>query len=310
MAWHPNCRPSKNGRKGRRTRISGIRCILLSLYFIINTTFSIAAAQSVKADFLILENPTALFILNKYEQRISFQEEKLFLPFCAFQIMNRNEILSDNFTTAFKVLINYKQYFLLTDEKQKLINLNQAGYYQFFENGKVLNDTIDITQSNVIYLESPDPTNKKKRYLEKGVSVRRIFQKNNKYYVQLLNLDKSLGWANLEHDKYWRLTEKRMVYSTTTPSQVVQKIRNILQRTNRILESLFQYFNRNTNQQLPIVQWQMEIIDNKILCTLSEPYSLEQLTESTQYLINELDTTLMGTGLSLELKKGHIEIAK
>ena len=310
MGWHPNCLPSKNGRKGRRTNILGIRCILLSLYFFINNFFTIASAKSDKADFLVLENPTALFILNKYEQRISSGEEKLFRPYCALQIIERNAILSDNFTTAINVLINDEKYFLLTDENQELINLTRTGYHHFFLNSEVLDDTVHITQSNRIYLESPNSKNVRRRYLEKGVLLRRIFQKNNDFYIQLLNSDKSFGWSNLARGQYWQFIEKPKVNSTIIPTTITQHIKNILQRSNRVLKNLFEYFNKNTSEYLPIAQWQMEIYDDKIICTLSGNYSPEQLTESTPYLVNELDNILMGTGLSLEVKKGHIEILK
>lgn len=300
----------KSGRKGRRIRILVFLFTLFSLFFFINTGFSFAADKTEKADFLILEKPTALFILNKYEQKISYQEEKVFTPFSAIRILNNNEILSDNFTTAYKVIIRNDIYYLLTDEDRKLINLSQAGFYNYIKNTNVLNDTVYITKDNRIYLHPPDAKNKNRKYLDSGTSVKRIFTLNKKVYAQILGFDQSYGWSNLEQRQYWQFVKISSSYSESIPSEIRESIRNSINRTNQSITKLFQFFNSETRKNLATPQWQMEVYGDRIICYLSDDNTRTGFKESTHYLINELDNILIGSGLNLEVKMNRIEIIK
>jgi hypothetical protein len=248
--------------------------------------------------------------LNKYEQKISYQEEKIFTPFSALQILNNNEILSDNFTTAYKVINKNNIYYLLTDEDKKLINLSQAGFYNYIKNTNVLNDTVYITEDNRIYLYPPDAKNNNRKYLDSGTSVKRIFTHNKRVYAQILGFDHSYGWSNLEQRQYWQFVKTPSSYSELIPSEIRESIRNSINRTNQSITKLFQFFNSETKKNLATPQWQMEVYGNRIICYLSDDNTSTGFKESTPYLINELDNILIGSGLNLEVKMRRIEIIK
>ena len=65
--------------------MKNIRIILLLIL-----TFKIIQSQT--ADFLIVENPSALTIFNKYQLRISNQIRDQFVHFTPFQIIEKNEL--------------------------------------------------------------------------------------------------------------------------------------------------------------------------------------------------------------------------
>ena len=93
-----------------------------------------SAPGQQRADFLIIENPGALKIYNKYEQQITNNESLLFEPYCALRLISTNITLSDNFTLADKIKLYDDYFYLLKDDKNEFRLSRSPGYLKEFHN--------------------------------------------------------------------------------------------------------------------------------------------------------------------------------
>ena len=153
------------------------------------------AAQSPgeRADFLIIEIPTKLLMYNKYEQQISFREQRALLqPFQPLRIEENDVLLSDSFTKAMKVASGRNSYFLLKTDDGDFENAAEAGYINTLQNCIIINDTVEVFQDNAIFL-SKRPTSRstaesQKSFLKKQTQFLRLFTHKNFTYIQTLEL--------------------------------------------------------------------------------------------------------------------------
>jgi hypothetical protein len=278
--------------------------IVLSIF-----SLNLYLAYSQTADFIVTENPLVLHILNKYEQKISFREEKLFSPYCAVQIISREETLSDNFTPAIKVKLRNQTFYLLSDENNQALNVNNAGYFKIYSKVRILNDTEKVVKDNSVMLEPPHPEMSKKQYLPRGTRIKRIFIYRDRFYGQTLGLDSVYGWSDIRGKGGWEKDEIAVFPSPTIATEIVNRIRDKITNSNQTLRNLFEFFNIETNADLPIPQWQIDVSENKILCTLTNYPQQKHFQESTNHLINELEYILLGSKLRIESKQNKIVIA-
>ena len=278
---------------------------ILPIFFCLNLYFSFAQTT----DFIIVENPSALHILNKYEQKISFQEEKLFLTNCALEIINRRETLSDNFSSAVKVKIKNDIFYLLLDQDDQIKNSNGAGYLRIYTKTKLVNDTIEVIKDKTVYLESPDPKSNQKRFLPPGIRLRRIFKSNNKYYCQVMDSESIYGWSTFTVSAGWRLLVASQSSSETIPPEIIGSIQKKITDTNQTLQNLFKYLNAETNENLTIPQWEVEVFLDRIICTFNHHFPPQYFKESTSYLVDKLEYILLGSKLHLVTGQNKITIS-
>ncbi len=281
--------------------------IYLFFTFLISTS-SIQAQQY--SDFLIIEKPEAFTIFNQYAQPITNMEKKLFITFSPFQIVNEDEILGDQITTATRFSFHQKTYFLLKDDNGNYIGDNSNIYRKIFKNCKITGDTIQILKDKSVLFSEKYVSKRGSIYLESGDILIRLFKYRDSYYLIRTGKKSQYGWSTLSHTNSWKHVKESVkrdlfILSDSLRNRIISR----LQSANEIYIKYFDYFNNMTGQNKTIPRWNWKIEGNTVSCYLKGAYNCaKQLSESTEYLIQDLENILLGKPFDIFYQKGQINI--
>ena len=165
--------------------------------FILNAVGSLFGQSS---DYLIINQPQSLQILNRYEQSLSISELARLPAFLPVEILDSKVQLSDNYSFAFKIRFGGKEYFLPQDITNRLLKEKHAS---IIKNVFQVADTITILEDNKFTLKTPDPEKSDRISISKYTRVIRIFRKGNEYYVLIPGALNRYGWIRFQDNKYW-----------------------------------------------------------------------------------------------------------
>ncbi len=276
-------------------------CLILTLTIFIH-------AQE-RADFIIIGNPHAYLILNKYQQPLTERERKKIHPFSPFQIINKKDTLGDGLTPAEKVRFCNKIYYLQKDENDNYITKKSDVYFKIFKGCKILEDSIEVTRQKAILLSEKYPSQGNKQYIAKGKLIKRLFRYQNYTYVLYKNVRESFGWCSIASRSNWKpyasLSKEDYKLTESLKSRVRAKIQSI----NKIYEQYFISFNKITNGLKSVPVWKCLVGSNSIKCSLSGSYKKSaQMEESTRYIVHDLENMFIGKPFEVVYKKGEIVI--
>ena len=261
------------------------------------------------ADFLILGNPQAYTILNKYEQSLTASERELFRPFSPLQIVNKGHTLGDGITSALKFRFCKDIYFILKDDDGNLIGDKKNLYRQVFRKCKIIEDTVRIKRDRAILLSQKYPSTGKRIYLRQSNLTIRLFKYQNYYCVKYVGQKTVYGWCSLSDKSAWRREIKVKKVDKNLKSELQNLIIARINVANKMYKRYFERFDAITGKQKSIPQWRCAYNDDIIHCTLTNPYKdLDQLEESTQYLIRDLENIVIGKPFDVHYQKGEITI--
>ena len=290
--------------------------LLLKVFLVVVSAMPIlsARAQTTRAaDFFVAENPTELSILNRYLQKISRQEERLFQPFVPMEVVDYNATLSDNFTRCMTVRIGESSFFLLRDDDNALTNDDQAGYIGAFRNCSIVDDTIRVLLDDAHSI-SPRFSASDEIKVVKGELVKRLFRKDRSDFVQILGRTGVYGWAYFsarrEHKSWEKFVRQLANGQDAIPERVRTRVQTRIREINQILQDLFAQLNTESVVERPVPQWQIDITETLIVCTINEPDYAERFSGSMQYIVNDLDNVVRGTEFAVRYSDGLIEIKK
>jgi hypothetical protein len=281
-------------------------------FFLITILIFIVSAKKTKGlstDFLIIEDPKTLQIYNKYEQQLSPEETKHFIPFCALKIINENEILSDNFTTTIKVILDKDVYYLIKDAEGKIKNINNAGYVERFLKTSAIYDTIQVTKDGSIYLSIPVDKVKNQIYFKENDRLLRLFKLKNKYYVKSLDYPSRYGWSNLVQKTHWKKYVIKKAPLAGIPAELSERFRSKIDYANELMKNIFAYFNQKTGSNLLPPEWTIGVEDKKIICRIKNLNNMQQFKNSTQFLIQDLSAIAQMNRLTVKTGDNKIEIS-
>ncbi|MGD9200130.1 MAG: hypothetical protein PVI26_01080 [Chitinispirillia bacterium] len=263
-----------------------------------------------KASYLIVKNPTAFTILNKYEQDITAAEKKTFIAYSPLKILSRNTTLGDQLSQALKFQFQNKIYFLLRNENGKLIGLKNTGYRKILQNCIHINDTIRILRGNVLRLSEQSPTQGKGTYLLKNDILIRIFRYKNSYFLLRLGDTNQYGWCNLSPKSTWQKYAKKQESKTIVISNSIRnRIESKIKSVNEMYVNFFDYFNRIEGKSKSIPQWIISSQENILQISLHKNIGyLNQMAESTDILIKDLENILIGEPFLVKQLNGVISI--
>ena len=294
-----------------RTSLLPYLCHLVFLYVLTVLPAHGQAARTV--DFFVAENPRALSIYNRYQQKISLAEGRLFQPFVPMEVVEYNATLSDNFTRCMTVKIGVATFFLLRDDDNALTNDHEAGYVGAFRNCTVVNDTVQVMLDNV-HTVAPRFSASDEINLRKNILVKRLFRKGRSDFVQILGRTAVYGWTYFSPKKQnntWKIYQAGgPAVAGAIPDRVSNRVKTRIREVNNILRDLFTQLNAESNGVRPVPQWQIDITETQIVCTMSDPVYADRFSESMQYIINDLDNVVRGTDLAVRYTDGIIEIKK
>ncbi|MBL7961382.1 hypothetical protein JNL27_14205, partial [bacterium] len=177
-------------------------------HFIFLLVFVTTPLFAQTSDYLIVENPFELRILNKFEQTLGQTESTKLYPFMPLEIINSRILMSDHLTTGIKVRSGTDIYILLSDANGQPVNIASAGSWKIYYGVKAFSDTITILQENAMGLYSGIiPSSSVNRSLRSTEKLLRIFLWDKWTYVYSMT-DHKAGWValRLEGESWTKLS--------------------------------------------------------------------------------------------------------
>jgi hypothetical protein len=249
------------------------------------------ALLAANSDYLIVENPAALYILDAYEQRLSDEEKASIPSHTPFRILEENHLLSDTYTRAVKAESEGKTYFLVKDNQGKFSTGFADDHLVRITRTRILTDTVRIILSNRVKLQSDHG----QINLTANDLLQLIFQKGDRYYVKRLTPPGTYGWINVNRNRDWKKFTRAnptAVERSEFPVYLVNSIQAQFEEYNRILQQLFIFFNQAGERQKSIPTWILAVEGNRITCRLENKPLETNFEHSTRQIIARIEKIL------------------
>jgi hypothetical protein len=271
---------------------------------------SVAQPSSDRADVLILENPSHLRVLDRYQRSVLSPEKIGITRYTPIVMRNTNDILSDGFTPCARVEVNGNLFFLVRDSDSRLVGAESFGYQAFYRRAFILGDTVEIRHGGRLLIQSVRRT--ASSYLLKGQRLERLFAHEGLTYVrQVAAGEEVFGWVTLGRSgrgSIWRVI-------TTTPSspppetaQVLDRVKTVVQEVNAVLAGLYAFLNQETGERKTAPRWEVSLAGSAIICTLRSESTVTSFQESTAQLARSLETVVLATRRRVVAQPGRIEL--
>lgn len=284
-------------------RFLSMRIKFIFLLFLI-ICISIKAGETV--DYLIISDPQKLSIFNQFEQALSDKEFSRFYPFSPLQIINRKETLGDQITEALKCNYLGTTYFILTDNKGEPRSSSSSIYKKIFRNCNILNDTVTINKNMNVYERFP--ASGKIHNCKIGQSIIRIFRHSDYVYV-FIPENKQFGWTGNITGLFKKSQKKHLGESVLEIDDIVDIVDSRLKSVNDDYEIFFNYFNNLTQQGKAIPEWTIINDGKQLRCKLNASGHIsEQLSQSTRYVVQDIEQMLLGKPFVVQYASGEIII--
>lgn len=257
-----------------------------------------------RADFIIIEQPQRLTILNRYQQQLSSQEKSSLKPFSPYRIITADETLGDGLTLCMRVEADGATLYFVKDDAGELIGGEDA---KTFRNVVPLADTITIIKRNAIELF--DAAGRKRSPLAEGTRLRRLFQSSRLTYVQVV-AGSAFGWVNLRGGENITWTIRRAATASAEKSLelLLPDIQRKLSSVNEQLAKLYDVWNRKTSESRTPPQWRLQPGRDTLVATLSGDSLAQFYKESTRWLSKDIELLLLGSRFRVTATTGRIEI--
>ncbi len=251
------------------------------------------------ANFLLVEHPEALKILNVYRQQLSDQQKRALGKWLPFEL-KKVTTLSDNVTRVLETRVLNETYFLLLDAEGQPIDLKQSGAWQWIYRATLLLDTLQVQPGYQLSLL--DPKSKTKiATLQAGQWVVRIFKKGRQYFVSPLSSKPLFGFVRLQTSKAWKKSGKKNFNKSRTWQKFLENLQFLLKSKNEVYQKLYTYFNQEQEIQ-NIPHWQLRTEADKVILIFNRPELLKQWPSSTQIFLKEVDVLAQQNKLRLVQK--------
>jgi hypothetical protein len=270
-----------------------------------------AEAQHSKsaAEYLIVEHIDQLLIYNKYQQRITRQEQEAFIPYVPMRILESNAVLNDNYTQCMKVELDGSIFYLIKNDADSFMGGENIGFNHLYKNAVSLQDTVQVSSNNGTVVISPDKT--QRFALQKDEKLIRYFQDGSQTYVRLLFKSSQYGWARLGrivHVIHAQEKDREITANTALQDRTRGRIEAKFKEVNTLLVNIFMYFNKQSDENKSVPQWR-SVESERSVAYILEPQSYgSSFPETDRYITRELDNILIGTVYTMSYIPGKIEI--
>jgi hypothetical protein len=282
---------------------------LAALLFTGLSTTADARPGAGSDQFLVVEHPERLLVLNGYQQNLSPQDLLVLQSYAPMRILKERDLLGDGFTPCTRVEIAGAQYFLIRDTDGRLSGEARAGILRTFSGSTLRRDTVHVLESAV--LEFLSLSGGEGKLLRAGERLVRIFSSGDRICVQCPGRSPAYGWVTLTpaaEDRQWSLTHAAEATESMVPGGLRDSVQAALTRTNAVLASLYRFFNERIGENRQSPHWQFEVSQLSIVCTLLGASPGRDFPESTRYLMNDLQNYVLGTNFGVFQVAGGIEI--
>ena len=152
---------------------------LVLLYVLLLLTPAVPAQE--KQSYLLVENPQKLTFLNKYQQELTSFDLRNLIEYTPFLITQEHTFFDDGLRSYIMVEAEGEEYYLLTDDKGAVLNLEFTGITKKFKRKTAFTDTVSITKENKVRQRIPGDTGYS--YVVPGQKFIRVFKDVSEYYV-------------------------------------------------------------------------------------------------------------------------------
>jgi len=247
---------------------------------------AVVLVKAQTANFLLVEHPEALKILNVYRQQLSDQQKRALGQWLPFELKEVTT-LSDNVTRVLETRVLNETYFLLLDAEGEPFNLKQSGAWQWIYRATLLLDTFQVQSGYQMSLLNPK-TKAKMATLQAGQWVVRIFKKGRRYFVSPISSKPLFGFVRPANPKAWKKISKKNFNQSRRWQKFLENLQFLLKSKNAIYQKLYTYFNQGQAAQ-NIPHWQLRTEADKVILIFTRPELLKQWPTSTQIFLNEVD---------------------
>jgi hypothetical protein len=281
--------------------------ILALLHALLVRASGVAGTDAVQ--FLVVERPDRLVLLNRYQQNLSASELALFRPFAPLKVLNMRDHLGDGFTPCMRVELEGGEYFVVRETDGRLSGELRAGRSRTYMGTALSRDTVQVLARGLRFVRADGSGGTS---LSTGEKLIRVFSANGMTYVLRRSNPPSYGWVALTPAgarREWQAQHGvSMPHETGIPGRVRDSVQAALARTNVLLAHLYSFFSQQTGRPKEAPQWHLEASSSMLRCTLMGGSPERDFPESTRYLVRDIETFVLGTGLGVYRLAERIEI--
>jgi hypothetical protein len=281
-----------------------IRCFLRSVPVLLSS----GACGRPAAEFLIVERPANLSVLNSYEQEATAAERAFLRPFAPLRVLDADILLSDGFTRSMRIEVGGEVLFLLLDEQGALAGHGAPGLVRTHSLAVPLGDSIVVLRGEKLTFS---PSGGPSRTLSAGEHLVRVFRSRQQTYCAIGGASPEYGWvdfSSVPEGTAWKRLEGGVAPQAAITPDAVTKIRNRLSGVNRVLQSLYSRFNAETGRTDPAPHWEMNTTERGIVCALTGTVRPGLFAQSTEILSREIQNIVLGSGVRVETGPGSIQL--
>jgi len=267
-----------------------IRSLLLIIFLV-----NIISAR--EADFLIVQDPKALQIFNKYEQRLNPAQKLIFPSFCALEIITSDLLLSDSYTPAVEVSYNNRTFYIIKERKGDLAFTDKAGFIKTYHRATVLYDTIEILDNEVSSLnikKFPNLTSSEK--FKKGSLLRRVFRIRQGTYIQSLQSPAKFSWVDLKEGTYRKFLASISDFELNKESgAILEQVIRKTEQINTLYLRLFADLNYQSGENYQVSRWQIEQVHEGLFLKFLPDERVQYYGRSIRRFQQEIEFILLGS---------------
>ncbi len=258
--------------------------------------FRPCAAQE-RGELLIVERPTRLTVLNRYQQTLTGAEHAVLQPFVPMAVVLRRDMLGDGFTPCMRVRISGTEFFLVRDASGRLAGEAQAGVVATHDGMFHPGDTVLVLRAGALTFRTPG--GQRTAVLGAGERLIRIFSRGAQTYVRGSSGRDTYGWVDLApaaEGRVWGSARLAVTLPSGVPPSIVDGVRSVLSRVNSKLTNVFSFLAARGNGRLSAPRWEARPEGNVLRCTLVGGSAVRDFPESTRYLMRDVEDRIAGSG--------------
>ncbi len=268
----------------------------------------VAASAETRTSLLLVERPDRFVLLNKYQQRLTSAEYRVFPVMVPMVIVREIDKLNDGLTPCASVEINGSPYYIQRDIGGEFTRRGSGGSIVLFRGALVLGDTVALRRGRALRLRAAG-TNRDVT-LVPGSRAVRLFEAEGRTFVHVLSSSEPSGWitlsASMETDEWNRVQTSRS--HSTSAENVLRRLLPVVTDANRALHAVYAQLAAEAGARSTPPSFRL-LEEGEVLRCDIEPQTLGGFfAGSLRELIPEFERALLGTGLRPLFKGGSIVV--
>lgn len=241
-------------------------------------------------EYLLVSNPAALTMYNRFEQRVDPSSVGIHHSNFPFLIESANDTLSDGFTACYRVSVGGQNYFLVQQGRGQLQNKENLGEVRLIRNVHSKNDSVEILLDRQIKMYSGlrwNTESSNETILKAGEKVTRVFRSGVYWYVQRHNAVPVFGWIRFRNTG-WKIIQRSKSTNNELNEAEVQIVKRIVEKANDVMQRSFNYFD--PSKQAP--RWNILRQSQGLIVSLAPKSLTDQFLSSTEQLAHRINAQL------------------